>query len=67
MNLEESLQAQEAQVDTLLKSANKYVGTLKAWKKACAEGHLVNRQKQAAAAIEIAPSLASPAQEAADA
>ena len=64
MNLEEALQAQEQQVDALLKGANKYVGTLKAWKKACAEGHLGNLQKQSALALEQAPALAAPVQEA---
>ena len=64
MNLEEALQAQEQQVDALLKGANKYVGTLKAWKKACAEGHLGNLQKQSALALEQAPALVAPVQEA---
>ena len=66
MNLEEALQTQEQQVDALLKGANKYVGTLKAWKKACAEGHLANLQRQASLAIETAPALVAPAQEAAE-
>ena len=51
----------------LLESANKYVGTLKAWKKACAEGHLTNLQKQADAALEQVAGLDKFAQEAAGA
>ncbi len=67
MNLEEALQTQEEQVDDLLKSAAKYLAALKIWKKACQTGHLGNRQKAAAQALEIAPALAVPALDAADA
>ncbi len=67
MNLEDALQAQEEQVDDLLKSAAKYLSALKGWKKACQIGHLGNRQRAAAQAVELAPALAAPASEAADA
>lgn len=61
--LETALQEHEEQVDLLLKEANKYVGQLKAWKKACQNGHLNNRQKAAAQAEELAKRLPGPAQE----
>lgn len=57
MNLESALQAHEEQVDALLKSANRYVGALKAWKKACQTGHVGNRQKAAAQAEELVGAL----------
>lgn len=57
MNLESALQAHEEQVDALLKSANRYVGALKAWKKACQTGHIGNRQKAAAQAEELVSAL----------
>jgi len=66
VNLEDALQAQEEQVDDLLKSAAKYQAALKSWKKACQIGHLGNRQRAAAQAVELAPALAAPASEAAD-
>lgn len=53
MILEEALQEHEERVDTLLKSAGKYVGALKAWKKACQVGHIVNLQKSSATAEEL--------------
>ena len=67
MNLEDALQTQEEQVDDLLKSATKYLAALKSWKKACQIGHLGNRSKAAAQAVEQAPALAPPVSEAADA
>ena len=67
MNLEDALQAQEEQVDDLVKSATKYLAALKSWKKACETGHLGNRQKAATQAIELAPALAEPAADAAEA
>ena len=57
MNLDSALQEHEEQVDILLKSANKYVGALKAWKKACEVGHLGNLQKAAAQAGELSVAL----------
>ena len=54
MSLEEALRVQEEQVDNLLKAANKYVGTLKSWKKACQTGHIGNLQKAMAQAKETA-------------
>ena len=65
MSLEEALRAQEEQVDDLLKAANKYVGTLKTWKKSCQTGHIGNHAKGHDAGEEIAPALAAPAVEAA--
>ena len=65
MSLEEALRAQEEQVDDLLKAANKYVGALKTWKKACQTGHVGNLQKAMTQSGEIAPALAAPAAEAA--
>ncbi len=67
MNLEDALQTQEEQVDDLLKSAGKYLSALKNWKKACETGHLGNRQKAAAQATELAPALAVPVSDAAEA
>jgi hypothetical protein len=61
-NLETALQEHEAQVDSLLKDANKYLGALKTWKKACQTGHLANRQKAAAQATELAGGLREPTQ-----
>ena len=65
MSLEEALRAQEEQVDDLLKAANKYVGALKTWKKACQTGHIGNLQKAMVQSREIAPALAAPAADAA--
>jgi hypothetical protein len=55
--LEEALQEHEEQVTALLKSANRYVGALKAWKKACQTGEIGNLQKAAGQAAEIGRSL----------
>lgn len=55
--LEEALQEQEERVDALLRAANKYAGTLKAWKKACQSGHIGNLQKSAALAEELGGDL----------
>lgn len=57
MALEEALQEHEERVDALLRAANKYVGTLKAWKKACQAGHVGNLQKAAALAEELGGDL----------
>lgn len=65
MNLEDALQEQEERVDVLLKSAARYLGVLKAWKKACQTGHIGNRQKAATQAAEMAPALVPPTTEAA--
>ncbi len=53
MSLEQALQEHEERVDALLRSANRYVGALKAWKKACQIGHLGNLAKAAASAEEM--------------
>lgn len=66
MSLEDALSEQEAVVDDLLKSAAKYAGALKSWKKACQTGHLPNRQKAAALAGEMAAPLAEAARTAGD-
>jgi len=66
VTLEDALQQQEEQVDDLLKSAGRYLSVLKGWKKACQVGHLGNRQKAAAQAVELAPGLTSPVLEAAE-
>jgi len=66
MSLEDALQEQEAKVDDLLKSASKYLGALKGWKKACQTGHLGNRQKAAALASELFSPLSLAAAEVAD-
>ncbi|MBI5016776.1 MAG: hypothetical protein HZB55_14990 [Deltaproteobacteria bacterium] len=65
--LEDALQEHEERVDALIKAAKKYEAALKAWKKACQTGHMANRQKQASLAAELAPSLAAPTAETADA
>ena len=64
MSLEEALKEQETQVDGLIKSANKYVGSLKAWKKACQIGHVGNLQKASAQAEELVGGLPIPTAEA---
>lgn len=64
MTLEEALQEHEQRVDALIKSAKRYESALKAWKKACQLGHMANRQKQSALAVELAPTLASPTEQA---
>lgn len=55
--LEGALQQHEESVDTLLKAANRYVGAVKAWKRACQSGHLGNLQKAAAQAAEMSGGL----------
>jgi len=40
MRLEDALQQQEDAVDSLLREANKYIVTLKRWKKACQAGNI---------------------------
>lgn len=57
MLLEQSLKDQEEQVDALLRSANKYLGTLKAWKKACSIGHINDMLKTSALAEELVRAL----------
>lgn len=57
MKLDSALQEHEEQVDTLLKAATKYVGALKAWKKACQIGHIGNLQKAATTAGELSRTL----------
>ena len=57
MNLDRALQEHEEQVDALLKNATKYVGALKAWKKACQIGHIGNLQKAAAQAGDLSTAL----------
>jgi len=57
VELEKALQEHEEQVDTLLKNATKYVGALKAWKKACQLGHLANLQKAALQSEELSGTL----------
>ena len=63
IRLADALQEQEAQVDTLLKSANKYLGALKAWKKACQLGHIANLQKAAVQAEDLIAALPIPTAE----
>jgi hypothetical protein len=60
LSLEEALKEQENQVDGLIKSANKYVGALKAWKKACQVGHIGNLQKASAQAEDLVGGLSAP-------
>jgi hypothetical protein len=55
--LEEALQDHEEKVDSLLRAANRYIGALKAWKKACQAGHLGNLNKAAAQAEELIGAL----------
>jgi hypothetical protein len=57
LNLDRALQEHEEQVDALLKSATKYVGALKAWKKACQIGHIGNLQKAATQAADLSVAL----------
>lgn len=67
MTFDEALLEHEERVDALLKSARKYESALKAWKKACREGHVANRQKQAALAADLSTTLAEPTSEASEA
>jgi len=57
VSLEEALQEHEKRVDGLLSAANKYVGALKAWKKACQVGHIGNLTKAAAQSEELVNAL----------
>lgn len=57
MALEDSLQEHEERVDSLLKVAGKYVGALKAWKKACQLGNMGALQKTSALAEELSRAL----------
>ncbi|MCW3051572.1 MAG: hypothetical protein JWN14_742 [Chthonomonadales bacterium] len=57
MNLDRALQEHEEQVDVLLKNATRYVGALKAWKKACQIGHIGNLQKAATQAGDLSIAL----------
>jgi hypothetical protein len=66
VTLEEALQEHEERVDALIKSARKYESALKGWKKACREGHIANRQKQAALAAELSTTLADPTTDASE-
>ena len=63
MTLEDALREHEERVDELIKSARKYASALKGWKKACREGHIANRQKQATLATDIAGTLTEPTTE----
>ncbi|HLJ53438.1 MAG TPA: hypothetical protein VKT77_00280, partial [Chthonomonadaceae bacterium] len=49
----------------LMKEAGRYLGALKAWKKACKTGQYNDRQKAAGLAAQLAPALAEPAERAA--
>jgi hypothetical protein len=57
LSLEQALDEQEERVDALLRSANRYMGVLKAWKKACQIGHLGNLQRAATSAEELIGAL----------
>ncbi len=65
--LEEALVEHEKQLDVALKHSTQLTNTLKAWKKATAEGNLADRQKQADRAIELSGALGEPIRQAADA
>ena len=67
MEFEEQWQQEEERVDALLKNANRYVSTLKSWKKSCATGDFNARDKAAALALQLAPALAPLVAEAASA
>jgi hypothetical protein len=67
LNIEGEWQADEERAEGLLKAANRYVGALKAWKKACQMGHFSNRQKAATQAAELASTLLEPTAEASSA
>ncbi len=64
--LETALAEHEAVVDSLLKEAGRYASALKAWKKACKEGNMSNRQKAADQAARLAVGIPASAQTAAD-
>lgn len=63
MKIEQALREHEERVDALIKAVNKCLTILKAWKKACQLGHVGNRQKAAAAAVEQVSQLQQLAQE----
>jgi hypothetical protein len=67
LNIEAEWQVDEERADGLIKAANRYVGALKAWKKACQTGHFGNRQKAAAQATDLAGTLAEPTAQASSA
>jgi hypothetical protein len=66
VTLEQALEQQQERVDALIKSAKKYTSALTAWKKACQTGHVVNLQKNAALAEELAAALAEPTSDASE-
>ncbi len=65
MLFQDALKEQELQVSDLIKTAEKYLASLKSWKKACETGHLVNRQKAADSANSLVKELEIPTNEAA--
>jgi len=67
LDFEAEWQAEEERVDGLLKEANRYVSSLKAWKRACVTGHFNDRQKASSLAAQMAPDLAEPVTQAASA
>lgn len=63
--IEEAFAAQEKLVDGLERDVKSLASVLKAWKKACAEGVVADRQKHADRAVSIASALPTSVQEAA--
>lgn len=64
-SLEEALQIHEARVADLLKVCTRLNAQVKAWKKACDEGHVVAIQKAQAQVAELLPILHEKSEEAA--
>jgi hypothetical protein len=64
---DEALDIDLERVDALVRSAEKYVKAVRAWKKACQSGNVDARQKAAAQARDLVPGLGDATIEAADA
>ncbi len=64
--LEEALTEHEKRIDSALKQSAQLTSTLKAWKKATAEGKLADRQKLADRALELSNSVIDPVRLASD-
>ena len=66
MLIELAWQEDEKRADELLKAANKYLGALKSWKKACQVGHVANRQKALQQAEDNFNQMINPVSDASD-
>lgn len=66
LKLEPVLAAHQQEVERLAKSLKRLGAAVRAWKKACVMGHMVNRARSAQAAVQQLEELGESAREAAD-